>query len=205
MTASSLPAARRLPAAADTTVLWVVRHGETEENVAGILQGHLPGHLTPRGIAQAQHLAVRLQGIPFSACYVSDLARTVATARLLQPVVGCLPMPTPLLRERDWGSLTGRKIAEVRDSVFPDDVETVEAMAARARDFVAHLLTHHRGATVLAVTHGLFARCLRATLTGRAIRDIPRMGNAEACRLVLGPDALSLPSAVTEEMPAAAE
>lgn len=39
-----------------TTTLYLARHGETEENVAQILQGHLPGHLTERGRNQAVQL-----------------------------------------------------------------------------------------------------------------------------------------------------
>ncbi len=34
--------------------LWLVRHGETEANVAGLYSGHAPTPLTPRGVAQAR-------------------------------------------------------------------------------------------------------------------------------------------------------
>ena len=43
--------------------LYLVRHGETEENVKGILQGHLQGHLTAKGINEAQALARKIENV----------------------------------------------------------------------------------------------------------------------------------------------
>ncbi|MFQ6617233.1 MAG: histidine phosphatase family protein [Fidelibacterota bacterium] len=37
--------------------IYLIRHGETEENLRGIVQGHFPGKLTPKGIIQAEKLA----------------------------------------------------------------------------------------------------------------------------------------------------
>lgn len=201
------------------TELWLVRHGETEENVAAILQGHLPGTLTPLGIRQAEALRDTLRGTHFDAFLVSDLRRTMHTAEILQPAVGLPIQPTSLLRERDWGSLTGCKIADVqgrdfasrkvgcareslRDSsspesfhslarLFPSDVESVETMFARARKFLYIIGTQYAHQRVLAVTHGLFARCIRAAHADCTIRDIPRMSNAEVCRLEVRPVATS--------------
>ncbi|HAC42310.1 MAG TPA: histidine phosphatase family protein, partial [Paraprevotella xylaniphila] len=47
------------------TELYLVRHGQTEENAAQILQGHMPGHLSCEGIAQAQALRDELKNIRF--------------------------------------------------------------------------------------------------------------------------------------------
>ena len=163
------------------TELYLCRHGETEENVAGILQGQSPGHLTAQGCEQAAALREHLvaEGVRFDALLVSDLARTLHTARIVNEHFGLPLTPCPLLRERDWGSLTGRRIEEVRDMEFPKDVETVKAMHERARRFLDFLHRHHDGETVLAIGHGLFNRVIRATLAGVTIRDIPRMTNGE--------------------------
>lgn len=163
--------------------LYLVRHGETEENVAGLLQGLLPGTLTRRGREQAAALCGTLRSLRFDAFYVSDLRRTVQTAEILRPAVGRPFVLQPLLRERDWGSLTGTLAAEAQGREFPPDVESVEQMAMRAARFLNLLRERHSGASVLAVTHGLFVRCLLATYAGLAIRDIPRMQNAEMCLL----------------------
>ena len=86
--------------------LFLVRHGETQENLDGILQGHLPGRLTANGVRQAETLRRELAGERFDVLLVSDLARTVATARVLNEAFGLPLVTTSLLRERDWGSLT---------------------------------------------------------------------------------------------------
>lgn len=63
--------------------LWLVRHGETEANVAGLYSGHAPTALTERGIRQAQTLGKRLQAVPFQRVFCSELERTQRTASLL--------------------------------------------------------------------------------------------------------------------------
>lgn len=167
------------------TVLYLARHGETYENVAKILQGHLPGRLTPHGICQAAALRDRLvaSGIAFNALVVSDLERALHTARIVNDALRLPTYPTPLLRERDWGCLTGTPIAGVRGLDFPDDVESVEKMFSRARHFLIYIKERFAGRTVLAIGHGLFNRCVQAVLAGKEIRDIPRMQNTEVRRI----------------------
>ncbi|MDU2544266.1 MAG: histidine phosphatase family protein [Klebsiella sp.] len=63
--------------------LWLVRHGETEANVAGLYSGHAPTPLTPCGVAQARALGERLRAVPFDKVICSELARTARTADLL--------------------------------------------------------------------------------------------------------------------------
>ena len=63
--------------------LWLVRHGETAANVAGLYSGHAPTPLTERGIRQAQTLGKRLQAVPFQRVFCSELERTQRTASLL--------------------------------------------------------------------------------------------------------------------------
>lgn len=165
--------------------LYLARHGETRENVAQILQGHLPGHLTERGVAQAEALRDELQarGIHFDALVVSDLGRTLHTAQIVNEALQLPLFPTPLLRERDWGSLTGMPISSVQGTDFPADVESVDDMFGRARKFLAYILKSFADKTVLAIGHGLFDRCIQAALAGTTIREVPRMSNAEVRRI----------------------
>lgn len=167
------------------TCLYLVRHGETEENVARLLQGHLPGHLTARGREQAEALCQQLRHCKFDAFFSSDLQRAVDTARILAPAVGLPLQRTPMLRERDWGSLTGQAIESLRGTDFPPDVESIEAFFARAHRVLAFFRNSYAGQNVLAVTHGLFARCLCAAHNGTSIADVPRMGNATLTTLNL--------------------
>lgn len=176
--------------------LYLVRHGETEENVANILQGHLPGHLTKRGREQARHLRDELASIPFDALVCSDLLRCRDTADIVNEAHGLPVQPTPLLRERDWGIHTGQSIRSLSGGIDAS-AESVDALFTRARRFLRALLEQHDGQTVLAVGHGLFNRVIQGALAGCSIREIPRMNNAEVrCITVAAP----LPFAdVTEE------
>ena len=62
--------------------LYLARHGQTEENIARIFQGHMPGTLTVEGIAQAEALRDTLRNISLDAVVSSDLKRCVDTARI---------------------------------------------------------------------------------------------------------------------------
>ena len=60
--------------------LIIVRHGETEENVSGIIQGHGFGELNRKGLEQAKKVAGKLKGEKIDIAYVSGLERTKKTA-----------------------------------------------------------------------------------------------------------------------------
>ncbi len=160
------------------TTLYLVRHGETTENVAHILQGHMPGHLTPLGIEQAQKLRDELAGIHFDALLSSDLQRCLDTAAILNQERMLPLQTTDLMRERDWGSFTGKYIPDIQGVPFPDDIESVEAMLRRGAAFLKYVLDRFPNQCVLAVGHGLMNRAIQAVYHGKAMREIERMGNA---------------------------
>ena len=160
------------------TKLYLVRHGETEENAAHVLQGHLPGHLSALGIRQVQALGEELSTIHFDAMVCSDLQRCVHSANILNERLR-LPMTvTPLLRERDWGGFTGKSIPSIKGLPFPADVESVEAMAERASRFLDFIRANYNGQSVLAVGHGLMNRIIQSVHFNKPMQDIERMQNA---------------------------
>lgn len=167
--------------------LYLARHGETEENAARILQGHLPGTLTAQGRAQAEALRDKLRaaGVHFDVLLASDLRRAHDTARIVNEAFGLPLIACTVLRERDWGCLSGRRIPDISFRQLPADVETVAQMHTRALGLLRHIKNHYDGRCVLAVGHGLFNRCIQAVLLGKEIRDIPRMDNAEVRLLEL--------------------
>ena len=97
--------------------VFLARHGQTEENLSRIFQGHLPGHLTEEGRRQAVALGESLKDIALDAIVSSDLQRVVDTVRL---AVGDRGLPwekNALFREIDWGSWTGLCFMHVQDGV----------------------------------------------------------------------------------------
>lgn len=168
------------------TELYLVRHGQTEENAAHILQGHMPGHLSHEGIAQAQALRDELKNIRFDALLCSDLKRCMDTAMILNEPHGLPLESTSLLRERDWGPFTGMDILKARTKI-DHRAEPVESMFRRAETFLLDTVSRYKDKRVLVVSHGLFCRVIQAACSGKTIRDIPRMDNAEVRRLILTP------------------
>ena len=89
--------------------LFIVRHGETEQNAAGVIQGHQPGVLSARGQRQVQALADRLRAESIDIAYCSDLARAVDTMEPIRRIHANLIVKLcPEIRERCLGVFDGR-------------------------------------------------------------------------------------------------
>ena len=88
-------------------------------------------------------------------------------------------MTTPLLRERDWGGFTGRFIPDLKGEVWPDDIESEEALLARARTFLIYITATYPGKRVVAVGHGIFNKAILAVYAQCPMREVQRMMNAE--------------------------
>lgn len=84
-----------------------------------------------------------------------------------------------LLRERDWGSFTGRYIPDLQNEVWPDDIETLDAMKARARRFLDFVRDNYPGKTVLAVGHGIINKAIQSVYLGKPMNEIQKMANCE--------------------------
>jgi broad specificity phosphatase PhoE len=100
----------------DTTheVLWLVRHGETDWNAAGLAQGHRDqARLTPRGVRQAWAVVGQLCDRPIGALFASDLHRAMETAAPLAAVLGLAVTRDTRLRERCLGTLEGTAAAAI--------------------------------------------------------------------------------------------
>lgn len=165
------------------TTLYLVRHGETKDNVAMMMQGQRQGELTANGVKQMEALRHRLKDVHFDAIVSSDLRRAKDSAEIVALHRGLTVMTTPLLRERDWGDFTGRFIPDLKDLPMPDNVEEMGALLDRARAFLDWLKAEYPGKTVLAVGHGITNKAIQAVYYGKLTREIPRMDNAE-CRVL---------------------
>ena len=167
------------------TTLILVRHGETGDNVNQIMQGQTQGQLTAQGLLQAHRLAESLRSEPIDVFVSSDLKRSVDTCRVVAEAHGKDVVTTPLLRERDWGSFTGRYIPSLKGETWPDDIESLEALKHRARRFMQYITDNYPGLTVLAVGHGIINKAIQAVYYDKPMNEIPRMENAEVRRLEL--------------------
>lgn len=161
--------------------LWIVRHGETDWNREGRIQGWSDIPLSEIGLNQSQRLAAQLPGIPFAAMYSSDLRRALTTAEQLASAVGIDCHPDTRLRERGFGGAEGLTREEVTDQ-FPQGApaqEPLGSLSRRAKSFLDDV-TKHRAGRVLAVSHGGFIRNL-LKLLGQ--QDVPPLANTSVTRL----------------------
>ena len=170
------------------TRLYLMRHGETIDNAAQLMQGQTQGQLNETGIRQAEQAGKELATYPFDAIISSDLKRAVDTARIVAQHHGLPVVTTPLLRERDWGDFTGRFIPDLKGLPFPDNVEQLDLLLSRARQFLHYIYKEYSGQTVLAVGHGIINKAIQAVYYDCGMKDVPRMTNAEVRLLELNRD-----------------
>ena len=161
------------------TTILLVRHGETVDNARQIMQGQTQGELNEQGREQALKVAERLSSEPIDAVVASDLHRAIQTAEYIAVPHGLPVTTTKLLRERDWGSFTGRFIPDLRGEVWPDDIESEKTLLERARSFLIYITTTYPDKRVVAVGHGIINKAILAVYAQCPMREVQRMMNAE--------------------------
>lgn len=191
-----------MDAAKETTIL-LVRHGETVDNARQIMQGQTQGELNERGREQARQVAERLATASVDVIIASDLRRAIQTAEIIAAPHRLPVVTTPLLRERDWGGFTGRYIPELRGEVWPDDIESEEALLTRARQLLLHITATYPGKRVVAVGHGIINKAILAVYAQCPMREVQRMMNAEV-RVLTTSAERAASAAVTAAMTATA-
>jgi broad specificity phosphatase PhoE len=103
-----------IPGMLTTTHILLLRHGQTEANASGRLQGHLPTSLNLTGMRQATLLAARLAAYSpaVNAIITSDLERAKQTAALIASACGLSMTVDTAWRERGFGLLEGKPIGD---------------------------------------------------------------------------------------------
>ena len=179
------------------TTIFLVRHGETVDNARQIMQGQTQGELNEKGREQALQVAQRLASEPIDAIVSSDLQRAVQTAEVIANPHRLTVHTTSLLRERNWGSFTGRFIPDLRGEVWPDDIESEKDLLTRARTFLIYITATYPGKRVVAVGHGIINKAILAVHAQCAMRDVQRMMNAEVRLLTTSTERATSAGAVT--------
>jgi broad specificity phosphatase PhoE len=158
-------------------LFFFLRHGQTDWNAQGRIQGHTDMPLNETGVAQAQAAARRLEGHGIDCIVSSPLARAQRTA---ESVGERLQLPVHLdndLKERSFGAFEGGIIDEVKRQhgiapeqpislILPPDAEQWPQTLSRSRAVVAKWLTEHPDKTMLFVSHDGLFRALHEQLRG---------------------------------------
>lgn len=161
-------------------MLLLARHGETDWNREGRMQGHADPPLNARGREQARDLAARLAGFRLDAIYSSDLRRALETAQIVAEALGLRVTPDPGLREIDVGSWEGLTRAEIEERFpgahAPEDGEPREAFRARVVAAVERIAHAHPDGEVLVVAHGGLVRALQRHVLGEPLPVLENCG-----------------------------
>lgn len=151
------------------TTLYLMRHGETDANVAGVWQGSTDSPLNQRGLAQARALAQRIarEQLPISIIYSSPLRRARQTADAVSLALSDVPVILdPGLAEYhlgDWEGLTYEQLKDEKrlwarmaeDPDFtPPGGESPRQFAMRLLHSFQTITQKHAGETVAVVGHG---------------------------------------------------
>jgi broad specificity phosphatase PhoE len=146
--------------------ITLVRHGETNANVNGIVQGQLDTALNKSGIQQAQKVAKRLKDEKFDTIYSSDLKRAAQTAEEIAKYHTNIIKFDKRLRERNFGDYESQKMNAIDWSFLKSDLfnhkpsngESLKEHFKRAEVFISdlssgnHLIVSH-GGTIRILIH----------------------------------------------------
>jgi len=149
-------------------LLTIVRHGETPANLEGVWHGSIDTELTPRGVAQAQRVALQLAGaspLP-TALYSSPLRRARETAGAICRRLALEARLEPDLAEYHLGDFEGKSYRELISDhrIFermredpdcrPGGGESPRQVAVRCAATLRRIADAHRGERVVVVSHG---------------------------------------------------
>lgn len=178
--------------------LVLLRHGQTEHNVAGRMQGHVDSQLTERGLAQAAGVAPEIARFAPDRLISSDLRRAVDTADVVGAACGRPVKLDPRLRETHLGEWQGRSVAEIEESWpgaiavwrsdpgwTPPGGESRIEVVRRSRPVVDELdeeFASDLDATVVLVAHGGLIAGLVSGLLGMPTSTWPAIGGVGNCR-----------------------
>lgn len=152
----------------EVTVLYLVRHGETDWNRESRCQGYMDTELNSEGILQAQAAARRLEGENIDIIYSSALKRAYATAQTINQHLSVNLIKNESLNEINFGEWEGLTLEEMKKrpdynydqwrltphlATFPGE-KSLKNVQNRAIKFVNEIIEKHNGENILIVSHG---------------------------------------------------
>ncbi len=148
-----------------STILFIIRHGQTDWNIIEKIQGHTDIPLNEKGIEQAQCIAsfLKKKNVSPDALYSSDLQRAHQTADPISKTFSLNIITTPQLRERHMGNLEGLtkpQVHELYGKHWENDFDTVPCGEGKAEflkrltNQIALIAQNHINESIVIVTHG---------------------------------------------------
>lgn len=157
-------------------IVAFIRHGQTDWNREGLLQGSTDIPLNDTGREQARDALMTLRSRPWDAVVSSPLRRARETAAIIAEGLGVeLGRAYDDLVERDYGALEGTPSADAIERwptrEYPG-AESLASVASRGAAALAAIATDLPGSAVLVVCHGTIIRYTLARIAGRPVPGI---------------------------------
>ena len=178
--------------------IYLVRHGETDWNQAGLLQGQTDIALNDQGLEQAREAAERLKEVPFEIAFCSPLIRAKRTAETIIGDRKITLIADERLRELNFGPWEGVDIRTIKDAdsqpftnpvsyVPPEGAESFAQLYKRSGEFVDQVLLPLEGTyeTVLVVAHGGVNRSILNPVLNIPVDDFWRMHMGNCATAIL--------------------
>ena len=179
--------------------LVLLRHGQTDYNVGGRMQGHLDSMLTETGVEQAASVAPEIARLVPDRVISSDLKRAVDTADLVSAACGLPVKYDARLRETHLGEWQGRTVAEIEDgwpgaiATWRSDpgwappggesrIEVVRRSLPVVEELDEEFATGDPDTTVVLVAHGGLIAGLVCGLLALPTASWPAIGGIGNCR-----------------------
>lgn len=152
--------------------LFIVRHGKTDWNERGLVQGWTDIPLNETGIRDAEELSKSFDFSVIDICLCSPLTRAKQTAQILVEKEKIKYFEA--LKERKLGYLEGGKTTfddikllwDYKMNYNENGVESLRDCLARADEVLQNIKEHYDNKSVLLVTHGAFMKALKFNLEG---------------------------------------
>jgi broad specificity phosphatase PhoE len=174
--------------------IYYVRHGQSEYNEKQLLAGNTDTILTLKGKQQANEASEKLKDIKFDLAIVSPLKRAIETFDFINKYHNLTPIIDERIKERNFGQLEGKSIAEEDRSITPSDlfdlnlnsdfesnVEKMQDMYKRVKNSIDEIVNKYFNKNILIVAHGGVGRFFEAYFNGMPENGILLTGpkNAE--------------------------
>lgn len=180
-------------------LLYIVRHGETEQNAKGLLQGKSGGILNKKGVEQARLTGLALRNKDITAIHSSNLDRALDTALVISDIIGAVLISENHLRERNLGNLELKSWADYsqaqqasgqsHEEFKPEGGESLVEMQIRLKPFLEEITGPYQRSNLLIVGHNAINSVLLDMLTDLTLAEIFEKGQNNACINILNVNA----------------
>lgn len=165
--------------------IYITRHGETEWNKVGRMQGWKNSNLSEKGIENAKKLGVSLNQIDFDCIYCSPLGRAIDTAKCIRGNKSTEIITKESLKEMGFGLWEGMEHTKVEELYAaqqfnlwnkphlyePVQGESFEELLCRTREVLNEIINNNEHENILIVSHAILIKAIYAIIKNYSLED----------------------------------